>query len=340
MWVNHPFLDDLYRETVNVRDTTKRYDETWQISLKAKFEELIGTFKSDHELQPTIVKQMTYNQYTRYSAEITTLPNVRMQMYVLVPNGIEGNKAPAVLALHGHGYGNKDIVGLDPNGNDREGDSGYHKDFAIELVKRGFVVVAPELIGFGERTYSTDERKNSSDNSCYSLGSQLLLYGKTLAGLRVFECQRVLDFMEEFEEIDPTRIGCMGISGGGLVSAFTSILDKRIKATVVSGYTNTFKGSIMGRRHCLDNYVPGILQYAEMPELIALMVPRPLFIEAGKSDHLFPVKDTEKAIEDIKRIYSEHNVSHLLKWHVFDGGHEICGEQSFEWLCSTLDVRF
>lgn len=335
MWVVHQFLDELYQD---VQSKTKIHDENWQSSLTAKFQELIGTFNSNEELEPKIVKQKVYDQYTRYSAAITTLPNVRMQMYVLVPNGLEGKKAPAVLALHGHGYGNNDIVGLDPIDNDRQGDPGLHKDFAIELVKRGFIVVAPELIGFGKRTLSNDVRTNPSDNSCYSLASQLLLYGKTLAGLRVFECQRVLDFMTELEELNTDRIGCMGISGGGLVAAFTSILDTRIRATVISGYTNTFKGSIMNRRHCLDNYVPGILQYAEMPELIALMVPRPLFIESGKKDHLFPVRETEKAIDEIKQIYSERNVEQLLRWQLFDGGHEICGDQSYDWLCSTLEV--
>ncbi|MEH7386261.1 alpha/beta hydrolase family protein [Bacillus sp. JJ1521] len=337
MWVNHQFLDDLYQATV--KSKSKSYDEVWQSSLISKFQELMGAYTSDAPLNPKIVEQKVYDQYTRYSIEITTLPTIRLQMYVLVPNNLEGKKAPAILALHGHGYGNKDIVGLDPYGNDRKGDPGLHKDFAIELVKRGFVVMAPELIGFGERNYSNDIRQSPSDNSCYSLASQLLLYGKTLAGLRVFECQRVLDFMEEYEEIDATRIGCMGISGGGLVAAFTSILDKRIQATVISGYTNTFKGSIMNRRHCLDNYVPGILQSAEMPELIGLMVPRPLFIESGKMDHLFPVKETENAIEQIKSIYSERNVEHLVHWQLFEGGHEICGDQSFDWLCSVFNEK-
>src|SRR5690625_5766073 len=103
------------------------------------------------------------------------------------------------------------------------------------------------------------------------ISSQLLLMGKTIAGLRIQECRQVIDYMQLLKEVDGQRIGCMGISGGGLVAAFTSALDDRIKATVISGYTSTFKGSIMDRRHCLDNYVPGILQYTVMPELIGLI---------------------------------------------------------------------
>lgn len=90
MWVTHPFLDELYQDTV--KSDRKTYDEKWQTVLKEKFHERIGTFKNDEPLQPTLVEQKQYEHYTRYSAEITTLPNVRMQMYVLVPNNIHGKK--------------------------------------------------------------------------------------------------------------------------------------------------------------------------------------------------------------------------------------------------------
>src|SRR5699024_11678877 len=127
------------------------------------------------------------------------------------------------------------------------------------------------------------------DISLYMIASQLLLVGKTIAGLRIQECRQAIDYIQSLQQVDDERIGCMGISGGGLVTAFTSVLDERIKATVVSGYTSTFKGSIMDRRDCLDNYVPGILQYSEMPELIGLIVPIPIFIVSGKVIHLFSV---------------------------------------------------
>lgn len=79
----------------------------------------------------------------------------------------------------------------------------------------------------------------------------------------------------------------MGISGGGLVAAFASALDERIKAAVVSGYVNTFEASIMAIRHCIDNYVPGLLQDAEMPDIVGLIAPRPLLIESGRTTGFF-----------------------------------------------------
>ncbi|MEK3887224.1 dienelactone hydrolase family protein [Bacillus sp. FSL K6-3431] len=331
MWAKHPFLDDLYEEAMKTHART--YDADWKQRLISQFQGSLGQFSSMEPLQAEILEETKKDGYTRYSIEITTLPSLRMQMYVLIPNDKIGQRYPAVLALHGHGYGNKDIVGINVDGTERDGDPGYHQDFAVELVKRGMVVAVPELIGFGERRYTpgyTPEKME--DNSCYSIASQLLLFGKTIAGLRIFECRRVLDYLETREIVDSGKIGCMGISGGGLVAAFTSVLDNRISATVVSGYTNIFQGSIMARRHCLDNYIPGILQYAEMPELIGLLVPRPLFIEAGNADPLFPKKHVKIASEIIIDIYKGFGAGKLVTTHFFEGGHEINGEKSYDWL--------
>src|SRR5699024_3419780 len=109
------------------------------------------------------------------------------------------------------------------------------------------------------------------------------------------------------------------------------------KATVVSGYTNTFKSSIMDRRHCLDNHYPSVLEHAEMPELIGLIVPRALFIEAGDEDHLFPVKFVEQAVGTLTDIYKKFKADNKIDHHMFSGGHEISGERSYDWLINMLE---
>lgn len=337
MWAKHPFLNELYEETINghveVNDAESRQ------LLLTKFQGALGQFSRGNlaPLDPVILAETQKVGYKRYSIEITTLPALRMQFYLLVPDQLSLERAPAILALHGHGYGNKDIVGIENNGAERTCEPGYHRDFAIELVKKGMIVVAPELIGFGDRRYAPGYTPESDvDNSCYSLASQLLLMGKTLAGLRIFECQRVLDYLQTRKEVNPDQIGCMGISGGGLVAGFTTVLDERIKAVVVSGYTNTFLGSILDRRHCLDNYIPGMLTIAEMPALIGLIAPRRLLIEAGRQDHLFPERHVKIAVNQLTKIYQSFDFEQGLHVHFFDGGHEISGEVSYDWLKEQL----
>lgn len=335
MWSADRFLNVLYDEYVGQQNHP--FNSEWQADLKTVFQKKLGDFKKyTQPANPVLLEKVDMGDYERLRVEIDTVSSMKMPVYVLIPKNIGDKKVPAVLAVHGHGYGSRGAVGLAHDGSIRTEEE-YHKDFAIELVKRGMVVVVPELIGFGERKLQADKDSGSPiDNSCYMISSQLLLMGKTIAGLRIQECRQVIDYMQALKEIDGQRIGCMGISGGGLVAAFTSALDDRIKATVVSGYTSTFKGSIMDRRHCLDNYIPGILEYAEMPELIGLIAPRPLFIEAGKDDHLFPVRDVLYAIDKLKHIYSHFEAEELVHSHIFAGGHEINGEESFDWLETKL----
>lgn len=339
MWSANEYLDELYEEAVETHQFN--YNDEWKKELKSNVKKVLGHFDDDKCLfNPREIERVDMGSYERLRIEINTLrPSLTMPIYVLIPKERGDQKLSAVLAVHGHGYGSKEVVGLNPDGSMIEGkDDGCHKSFAIELVHKGAVVFAPELVGFGDRKLKEDQGVGlPGDNSCYMIASQLLLLGKTLAGLRIQECRRVIDFMETFDMIDPSKIGIMGISGGGLVTAFTSALDERLKATVVSGYTNTFKSSIMDRRHCLDNHFPSILEYAEMPELIGLITPRALFIEAGDEDHLFPMKFVEKAVETLTDIYQNFGAEHKLDHHIFAGEHEISGERSYDWLINTLE---
>lgn len=335
MWSADKYIEMLYEE--KARKHTDEYNDKWKVNLKRKFQELLGDFQADKEaLNPVILEEIDMGSYQRLRVEITTISTLKMPVYLLIPKTASKEKLPAVIAIHGHGYGSKEIVGLKPDGSNNL-EAGYHENFAVALVKQGMVVVAPELVGFGDRKLEADrDAKSPTDNSCFRIASQLLLVGKTLAGLRVEECRRLIDFTQSLKQVDETKIGCMGISGGGLVAAFTTILDERIKAVVISGYTNTFKGSIMDRRHCLDNYIPRILEYAEMPELIGLIAPRSLFIEAGIHDHLFPYEHVSAALEKLQEIYKVHDAEKQLANDFFEGGHEISGEKSYDWLKGML----
>ncbi|MDA3847766.1 MAG: hypothetical protein PF505_14705, partial [Vallitaleaceae bacterium] len=147
----------------------------------------------------------------------------------------------------------------------------------------------------------------------------------------VYDIIRTIDYLEGRADVDHERIGCMGISGGGLVCAFASVLDARIKVSVVSGYANTFKDSIMGMAHCIDNFVPGLLEVAEMPDIIGLIAPRPLLIEAGKQDPIFPVKASLKAYSQVRKIYGVLGQENRLDMDLFEGDHQISGRKAYDW---------
>ncbi|MBT2757825.1 dienelactone hydrolase family protein [Mesobacillus foraminis] len=299
---------------------------------------LLGDFSkevTDLPLEkPDVLETVEYNTYIRERVIFKTAKNLYSSMYVLTPKHVKGGQS-AVLALHGHGYGNKEVVGLTELGEDDQQSAGIHQHFAIQLVRRGLKVFAPEIIGFGDRLLSIDNEQGKP-SSCDLMTRSLLMAGKTLAGLRVAEAIRTLDIIETYPDVIKANLGIMGFSGGGLIAAYTSALDTRLKATVLCGFTNTFKGSILSMRHCVDNYVPGLLNVAELPELIGLIAPRSLFVESGRNDTIFPVDHFEDAVSFLQHTYEKVGASNAFHFDLFDGVHEISGRKSYDWLKKQL----
>ncbi|WP_020618436.1 dienelactone hydrolase family protein [Paenibacillus daejeonensis] len=309
----------------------------WQQELRTSFEALLGELPdTDSELNPQLLERQECEGYVRERIELTTRTGVRMPVYVLTPATPLRSPMPAMLAVHGHGYGSREIVGLMPDGSERAGMPGLHKDFASDLARRGFLVVAPELLGFGDRRLAEDLAGEPGQSSCFRLSAQLMLLGQTIAGWRIHEMRRVLDYLQTRPDVDPTRIGTMGISGGGLVCGFTAALDDRIRCAVISGYASTFEGSILTRQHCLDNYIPGVLQLAEMPDLLGLVAPRPIFLEVGEEDRVFPAAAARKAFARLETLYAAAGAETVPAADFFDGGHEIHGEPAYDWLEAQL----
>lgn len=312
---------------------------SWRKQLRDRVQERLGGFPSEvADLNPVLLERTSCDGYTRERIEITTYAGLRMPVYLLIPDDVSviSGRKPAIIACHGHGYGSREICAMEPDGSPRTGEPGLHKDFAVTLVQRGYVVAAPELLGFGARRLDEDREAPPGISSCTKIAAHLLMAGQTLAGHRVYETKRVLDYVLTRSEVDPERIGGMGISGGGLVIAFTAALDERCKATVVSGYASTFHGSILDRNHCLDNYIPGILQEAELPDLIGLIAPRALFLEIGSKDLVFPLHSAREAHERLKMIYEHAGAEGALGADYFDGGHEISGAKAYDWLDHVL----
>jgi len=159
-----------------------------------------------------------------------------------------------------------------------------------------------------------------------------LMLGETLAGWRVWDCVRALDYLETRTEcVEPARLAVLGISGG-LAALFAAAWDTRVCACVVAGYFNTFRASILSIDHCVDNYVPGLLGLAEMPDLAALVAPRALFVESGRADPIFPFAAFEAAVAQARDIYQTFGVSAHFGAEAFDGGHQFHGVGAFDFL--------
>ena len=241
-----------------------------------------------------------------------------------------------VICIPGHGRGVDDIVGIDENGKDRTGKPGYQHDFAIQAVEHGLAAVAIEPMAFGHRRNPVTIAKGPGATACQPAAGSALLMGQTMIGWRVWDIMRAIDWIETRPDLDAQRVGCMGISGGGTCTHFSAALDTRIKAAFVSGYLNTFRDSIMSVSHCIDNYVPGILNWAENYDVAGLIAPRRFFSEGGTRDPIFPVAATRESFMRVKKVYEVFDASDLAQQEIFDGVHEFHGVKGLPFLVKAL----
>ncbi|MDF2685685.1 MAG: dienelactone hydrolase [Clostridia bacterium] len=309
----------------------------WKDECKKVFiDDLGGFFPQPKNKNIEVIEERAYETYNLKRVIYYVTDDLPCPAYILTPKNA-GEKNPAVVAIHGHGYGSRDICGLLPDGSDKDINKpeqiGYQKNFAISLVNLGFIVIAPELAGFGDMKFEEDKDNYSS---CHRVSTWLTMLGKTTSGLRVMQTIRAVDCLQTLPNVDPDRIGAMGISGGGLVCAFTSAIDERIKTAVVSGYTNTYKDSVLNVLHCVDNYYPNAINHAEMPDIIGLIAPRALFIESGEIDDIFPVYATKYAYDYLKEIYKCFNAEDNIDMEIFKGDHQIWGNESLKFLKNKL----
>jgi hypothetical protein len=172
--------------------------------------------------------------------------------------------------------------------------------------------------------------------SCQPAAGSALLLGETMIAWRVWDVMRTLDWIESRPELDARRVGCMGISGGGTCTLFSAALEPRIKAAFVSGYLNTFRDCIMSVSHCIDNYVPGILNWAEMYDIAGLIAPRPLFAESGTNDPIFPIAGSREGFERVQKVYETFDAADRIQHEIFEGIHQFRGTKGLPFLAHAL----
>ncbi len=328
-------------------DATTRADwQRWHGELHRRFVETLGVPPfDDFPLRVTAGPVDKLDGYTRHAFTIETAPELFVPAFLLVPEGLTGPR-PAILCSHGHGYGMNDLVGLGENGKPRgEGadptdekarDPGYEKDFGLQAVRAGFVTLVFDQMGFGRRRDIDFNKKFNLWNNCEHPSKVAIHEGLSMSGIRVFDARRMIDFLQSRPEVKADAIGMVGISGGGLVTQFTSAVDDRIKAACVSGFLNRFDACILGLNHCIDNYVPGLGVVADNDDVACLIAPRPLLIEAGTKDPIFPIEATRAAIAKLERVYKLLDVPDRLDTDIFEKGHEISGAKMWTFFARHL----
>ncbi|HXM39656.1 MAG TPA: alpha/beta hydrolase family protein [Bryobacteraceae bacterium] len=318
------------------RAENRKQAEAWHKRLHVRITELVGGFPARRgALQPQTLDARDFPTYRREKFVFESRPGLLVLGYLLTPRD-SAPPHPAMICLPGHGRGVDDIVGIDVQGRDRTDKPGYQHDFAIQAVERGMAAVAIEPLAFGCRRDPVTRKKGAEATACQPSAGAALLLGQTMVGWRVYDVMRAIDWIETRKELDARRVGCMGISGGGTVTTFAAALEPRIRAAMISGYLNTFRDSVMSLSHCIDNYVPGILNWAEMYDVAGLIAPRPLFVESGIKDDIFPVEASKASFARVRKVYEVFGAGALCRQEVFNDIHSFYGVQGLPFLAKHL----
>jgi fermentation-respiration switch protein FrsA (DUF1100 family) len=299
--------------------TTRADWEAWRAALRTRLWELLGTFGEEERvpLRPRVVDVQEEDAYRREKIVYDTAPGVTAVAYLLVPNGATLPR-PAVLCPPGHGIGKEAVA--------RKGTT---QDYGARFAEAGFVTLAPEHVGFGER----QQFAGGDAQKGYRLTNlKLQLLGRTIIGLRLWDLQRALDLLQSRPDVLPDRIGCAGLSLGGELTLYLAALDGRVRAAVISGFLNTFRQTFFAVEHCNCGYVPGILRYAEMGDIAALIAPVPLLVESGKRDAGFPLSGALEGYGIARRAYELLGVPDRCGLDAFDGGHAFSGRKALPWM--------
>lgn len=315
--------------------TNRSAAEAWQKKLRAKVTDLLGGFPKRTPLNPKVLETREFPGYVRDTIVFESRPGLGVFGYLLIPKAKPGPH-PVVVSVPGHGRGADDIVGIDEKGRDRTQKGPYAYDYALQLVEHGLAAFAIEPLGFGCRRDPDSRKKGLGQSSCQPSAGAALLFGETMLGWRVWDVMRSIDYFETRKELDPKRVGCMGISGGGTVTVFSSALDPRIQAALVSGYLNSFYASILSISHCIDNYVPGILQWCEQYDVAGLIAPRALWCESGEKDPIFPIDAFRESFAHVRKVYEVFGATDLCGSEIHPDGHVFSGRQGLPFLAKQL----
>ena len=262
-------------------------------------------------------------------AEPDAEPDV-IPAFLLRPDPAVDTGAGVVLVA-GHGRGIDALVAADPADE-------YHDALAHKLVRAGLTVLCPEMVSFGRRRVPPPSGVAPwapEEKTCEIDAARHLLHGRPVMGRRVADARAAVQALRALPGVDPERVAVAGGSGGGAVALLLAAADETISAALVATYFSSFAASIAAIRHCPCNIVPGLLPELEMADIAALIAPRPLVIEAGERDPIFPIAATREAFAQLGPVWEAQGAvpPELV---VTPAGHAFRAERSLEALRERL----
>jgi dienelactone hydrolase len=338
---------------------------TWRRAARKRVLECIAPVNLGGRPVVTVTGRTTYDGVDIEFLNWQLPMGPKTEAVFLKPTGVSG-RLPGILALHDHG-GNKfmgwrKIVRTDstPWQIQEEHQAMYYGGvgWANEIAKRGYAVLVHDTFPFGSRRVMVKDvpeqiREGADDPAPDDLAGiakynkfaaahenvmekSLMAAGTTWPGVYLVEDQRALDVLSSRPEVDPTRIGCAGLSGGGMRTMFLGGMDDRIKVAVAVGFTTTWRDFLLNKSftHTWMTFVPLLPKDLDFPEILALRAPAATMVLNSREDGLYTLPQMQRADAMIADTFKRANAADRYKSIYYDGGHKFDRKMqadAFDW---------
>jgi dienelactone hydrolase len=341
---------------------------TFRAEARAKVLDILQYRPAAVEPRAQVVESVDAGDHIREKIVFSTGPHFRVPAYVLLPKDRSG-PGPAIVDLHSHGgmflFGKEKVIDF---GRNHPAMTPYHeanydgRPTATALVRRGYVVITIDALYFGERRMLLDaDLAKGWDRTRYTLddvralnmqcrakegtlAKSMVFAGATWPGVVAWDDMRTVDYLVTRPEVDPRRIGCLGISMGGYRSMYLTALDDRIQAGCVAGFMSTIRPMLRAHvdTHSWVHFLPELHRHLDWPDLVSMAAPRALMVLQCSQDRLFPAAGMRESVDKIAAAYRKANCADKFAGRFHDVPHKFTRamqDEAFAWLDRHLGMR-
>lgn len=293
--------------------TTRREFAAFQQKRRKELWSLLGDLPWQHK--PGLVKLLKTEKRDGYTLErlVLDLNGIEPVPAILLIPDKRQKPAPALLYIHWHG-------GMYDLGKEQllSGVSA-HPPYAPVCAEKGLVTLAIDSWCFGERKHAKDGSIGEQD------AFKLMLWrGRVLWGMMMFDELRALDYLANRPEVDPSRLGTLGMSMGSTKAWWLAALDTRVRLCMDVCCLTEFEELIKIdnlKGHGIYYYVPSLLKHFQSSGINDLIVPRPRLSVNGRQDDLTPPAGVERIRDHLMPLYQQHGREQDCRIELFDCAH-------------------
>jgi dienelactone hydrolase len=291
-----------------------------------------GPWPEPCPLNVRIRETQQHDGYTLISVYYDAEPGDSVPANLLIPTTATAAKpAPAIAVWHQHN-GQWPLGKSEPSG--LAGNPMHHT--GVALAKQGYVVVCPDALCFGERRDPTKKLEGGNYERFEFL--RYVVAGKCLAWKHILDMRRAIDFLVSRPEVNAEKLGCYGHSMGSTHTWMVGPWEPRLKCLVGNCCLPTYKAIHREHMlHCFPNYVPGIFQYGDTPDIAALIAPRPLHLNLGETDSGSPIDEARRGLEVIANAYSSMHAEKNFSSFVEAGTGHVLSEEMWKRALAWFD---